>query len=95
VILLDQLGRRLHIPEVMGQVGHLVVEDIREPLEEDQRQDVILELGSIERPPYRARRAASQSQFSSAETSSFFVRSGLSGSLGWSLEFGLATISPE
>ena len=56
MILLDQLGRRLHIPEVMGQVGNLVVEDIREPLEEDQRQDVILELGRIERPPDRASR---------------------------------------
>ncbi len=56
MILLDQLGRRLHIPEVMGQVGNLVVENIRQPLEEDQRQDVILELGRIERPPDRAGR---------------------------------------
>jgi len=56
VILLDQLGRFLHIPELMGQVRHLVVEDIRQPLEEDQRQDVILELGRVERPPDRAGR---------------------------------------
>jgi hypothetical protein len=40
----------------MGQVGNLVVEDIRQPLEEDQRQDVILELGRVERRPDRASR---------------------------------------
>ena len=35
--------------EVIGQVPDLIVEDVRQPLEEDEGQDVVLELGGIQR----------------------------------------------
>jgi hypothetical protein len=65
-------------PELMRQMGNLVVEDIRQSLEENQQQDVVLELRGIERP--RISHAASQSQLPRADTSSFLTRSCLSGS---------------
>jgi hypothetical protein len=50
VILFDQLGYRLLISEVMGQMPHLVVEHVRQAFQEDQREDVVLELRGIEWP---------------------------------------------
>jgi hypothetical protein len=50
MVLLDQLGGGLRGPELVGEVGDLVVEHVGEPLEEDERQDVVLELGGVERP---------------------------------------------
>src|SRR5262249_1671351 len=51
VVLLDQLRRRLAVAELRRQVADLIVEDIRQPLQEDQGQDVVLELRGVERPP--------------------------------------------
>ena len=47
MVLLDQLqGGRL-VAELVGQVSNLVIEDIRKSLQEDERQDIVLELGRI------------------------------------------------
>ena len=50
VVLLDELGRRLLVAELVGELRDLVVEDVGEPLQEDERQDVVLELRGVERP---------------------------------------------
>ena len=50
MVLLDQLRCCVPIPELLSEVCALVVEDIGEPLQEDQGKDVVLELGGVERP---------------------------------------------
>ena len=40
VILLDQFRSGSHITEVVGEMGKLVIEDIGEPLEEDQGKNI-------------------------------------------------------
>ena len=46
VVLRDLLGRRT-VPELLGQPVDLVVEDVGETLEEEERQQVVLELRRV------------------------------------------------
>jgi hypothetical protein len=48
MVLLDERRRDLAIAELMGKVVDFVIEHIRKPLEEDQRQNVVLEFGGID-----------------------------------------------
>jgi hypothetical protein len=51
VVLGDQgPGGRL-VAVLLSETSNLVVEDIRQTLQEDQGQDVVLELRGIQRPP--------------------------------------------
>src|SRR5262249_32756092 len=50
VVLLDELRGRARVAEVLGEVGQLIVENVGQALEEDEWEDVVLELGGVERP---------------------------------------------
>ena len=50
-IRLDDAPGQLFISIFLDVGGKLILEDIGQPLEENQRQNEILELGSIRRPP--------------------------------------------
>jgi hypothetical protein len=56
VILANDIPSDLLVLECPHLLGEAVVEHVREPLEEDQREDEILELGSISRATNRAGR---------------------------------------
>ena len=49
MVLLDNLERLLLRTEVLGEVADLVVEHVGQPLQENERQNVVLELGRINR----------------------------------------------
>ena len=55
VVLLGDLESDLAVPVLLGQPGDLVVEDVREALQEQQRQQVVLELGRVLLAADRAR----------------------------------------
>ena len=49
VVLVDDLPGGVEVPDFVCDSLNLVVEDVRESLEKYQREDVILELGGVER----------------------------------------------
>jgi len=50
-IRLDDAPGQLFIPVLLDVGGKLILEDIGQPLEENQRQNEVLELWGIRRPP--------------------------------------------
>ena len=50
MVLLDELGGSRLVAEVVREMAHFVREHIREPLQKDERQNVIFELRRVERP---------------------------------------------
>lgn len=55
VVLSGDLGGCLSIPELFAESDDLIVEDIRQALLENEREDVVLEFRGIERTPDLAR----------------------------------------
>ena len=55
VVLVDDLLRCVEVADFICDPLNLIVEDVREALEEDQGEDVVLELWSVERSPNLAR----------------------------------------
>ena len=51
VVLINDRPGSLGIPDLLGDPVDLIIENVREALEKDQRKDVILELGGIEWSP--------------------------------------------
>jgi hypothetical protein len=51
VVVIHQLGGGLPVAKRLGEMADLVLEHVGEALGEDERQDVVLELRGVERPP--------------------------------------------
>jgi hypothetical protein len=73
-ISLDDAPGQLFLPVLRDVSGKLVVKDIGEPLEEDEGQDEVLELGGIRRPPNGAGRIP-QPGLQSRDVQVLFARS--------------------
>src|SRR6266566_2334940 len=56
VVFVDDRTRGIEISNLLGDALNLIVEHVREPLEENERENVVLELRRVERPAHLASR---------------------------------------